>query len=104
MTDPEIATGPQTTVKVCVCRKRHIGEVDHEVENYGVDVQLMFQGETITVRGPYDTGSEVSLLNAELVDEYFPEILSHMEPFRRTVTGVGGNTISVRGKIDIENV
>ena len=57
MTDSEIATGPQTAVKVCVCRKRHLSEVDHEVENHSKETVQFTKGDCdklLSVRGDFD--------------------------------------------------
>ena len=57
-------------VHVHVCKPKY--KEQYAVEHLPVDVQIISGEKIVMVRGPYDTGSQISLLNGKLLDEHFP--------------------------------
>ena len=56
----------------------------------------------MTALGPYDTGSQISFLNKNLVREHLPGAAPRIEPYLVTVVGVGGKRVPILGQIHLE--
>jgi hypothetical protein len=85
--------GQKETITVNFATERHLAVV----------VSLPAKdGRSILVKGPFDTGSQLSFLKEAYVKRWIPELLMNLQPCPYRVRGAGGEVLRVLGQIDIE--
>ena len=67
-----------------------------------VDVEFIAREHSFTVRGPYDTGSQISFVRKDLVAEHLPNLWNKLEPCGVRIIGVGGKPLEVSGCLSLD--
>ena len=77
-------------ITVCLTDEPHLN----------VEVEVGIQGsQVMTLVGPYDTGSQISFLDYEVVKRHAPHWLKMARPFGLRVRGAGGDSIPTYGVV-----
>ena len=64
-----------------------------ETNHLNVNVSIEGKKQLVLLKGPYDTGSQISFLSGEVVREELPELWDLRTPYRNRVSGVGGQSV-----------